>query len=264
MNYTATATIMTLTQVSDGSTATKSATRITNAVIGAYGVPVKFSDSDRANVLEKPLDPERFNNARLTYGPTVIASGHHRLSLGARASLGVGACCAVGLLVFGALLLWSKKRSCRAVQSALGEKAAQAGAFPASPISIVRRKPLASEAVLSAPSIHDSDTSGRYQAVSTAEDATEGVKPKAQFRRKVSDDIFLWKWEILSLFISILSLLSIIIVLYVYENRLLEEWTALVSINAVVSILSAIFKGSLALPVSEGKLHNVSTVIRSR
>ena len=56
--------------------------------------------------------------------------------------------------------------------------------------------------------------------------------------------------------VGILSFISIVIVLRTYENQLLSRWTLPISINAIVAILTALFKGSLALPVTEGDLAN--------
>ncbi|KAK4449583.1 hypothetical protein QBC34DRAFT_462796 [Podospora aff. communis PSN243] len=52
--------------------------------------------------------------------------------------------------------------------------------------------------------------------------------------------------------LSVGSFASIIAVLSVWQDQPLSKWPLPVSINAIVSILSAIFKASLVLPVSEG------------
>lgn len=61
-----------------------------------------------------------------------------------------------------------------------------------------------------------------------------------------------WLWEALSLAASTVTLVAIIILLRVYQDRTLEQWGLPVSINAVLAILSAAFKATLALPVTEG------------
>ncbi|GJN70634.1 hypothetical protein PLICBS_004692 [Purpureocillium lilacinum] len=60
-----------------------------------------------------------------------------------------------------------------------------------------------------------------------------------------------WLWEALSLTASTVALVAIIILLRVYQDRTLEQWGLPVSINAVLAILSAVFKATLALPVTE-------------
>ncbi|OAA80221.1 hypothetical protein LEL_03707 [Akanthomyces lecanii RCEF 1005] len=94
-----------------------------------------------------------------------------------------------------------------------------------------------------------------YHAVSMSEvpnNANNGVNQFQEHRRRLFDGASLWTWEMLSLFVSALSLASIILILNVYEDRQLDEWTPKISINAVISVLSAVFKGSLAMPVTEG------------
>lgn len=62
----------------------------------------------------------------------------------------------------------------------------------------------------------------------------------------------LWKWELLSLAASASLLVAIIITLREFDDKDLSDWKAPVSINAVISVLSALCKGSLSLPVAEG------------
>lgn len=62
----------------------------------------------------------------------------------------------------------------------------------------------------------------------------------------------LWKWELLSLAASAALLIAIIITLREFDNKDLSDWKAPVSINAVISVLSALFKGSLGMPAAEG------------
>ncbi|KAJ3478882.1 hypothetical protein NLG97_g8459 [Lecanicillium saksenae] len=70
--------------------------------------------------------------------------------------------------------------------------------------------------------------------------------------KKRANVFSLWKWEFISLLMSILSFTAIVVILLVYQNRLLSEWKLPISINAIVAIFSALFKGSLAMPVTEG------------
>lgn len=61
-----------------------------------------------------------------------------------------------------------------------------------------------------------------------------------------------WPYELLSLLLSILAFISIIIFLRVYEGKTLSQWGLPISLNAIISILAAVFKGTLALPIAEG------------
>lgn len=63
----------------------------------------------------------------------------------------------------------------------------------------------------------------------------------------------LWKWELGSLLLSFAAFIAIITVLRINENKDISHWKALLSINAIVAILSAIFKLSLALPISNSR-----------
>ncbi|CAM1508163.1 Fc.00g050110.m01.CDS01 [Cosmosporella sp. VM-42] len=62
----------------------------------------------------------------------------------------------------------------------------------------------------------------------------------------------LWRYELLSLLFSILAFVAIIIFLRVYEGKTLSQWGLPISLNAVVSILAGVFKGSIAIPITEG------------
>ena len=54
---------------------------------------------------------------------------------------------------------------------------------------------------------------------------------------------------------SVGSFSSVIAILSLWQNQPLSRWSLPVSINAIVSVLSAIFKASLVMPVSEGINH---------
>lgn len=63
---------------------------------------------------------------------------------------------------------------------------------------------------------------------------------------------FIWGWEVIFLALGCLAFTAIVLLLREFENKDLRAWKALVSINAVVSILSAIFRAALAVPISNG------------
>ncbi|KAK1762331.1 hypothetical protein QBC33DRAFT_601833 [Phialemonium atrogriseum] len=72
------------------------------------------------------------------------------------------------------------------------------------------------------------------------------------FWSKAVASVSLWPYELLSVVLSILAFLAIIALLRVYEGKkTLEQWELPISLNAVISILAAVFKGSLAMPIAE-------------
>ncbi|KID82277.1 hypothetical protein MGU_10386 [Metarhizium guizhouense ARSEF 977] len=98
------------------------------------------------------------------------------------------------------------------------------------------------------------DNNEQYAAVSAedGDECTASAKQVDSSQPRAANQFALWKWEILSLIISIASFLAIVIILSACKDSLLWDWKMPLSINATVSILSALFKGSLALPVTEG------------
>lgn len=167
----------------------------------------------------------------------------------AKVGIGLGGCLAVGLIGIGMILLLKRQQNTTdANQSPVPTS------LETESILQTHYKPAAS-LHSSELSIRVSDESKKYHITNVREVQNHAVpsnSPNQAPGRRHLNGITLWAWEIFSLFIGILSLASIILVLAVYEDRQLQEWTPKVSINAVISILSAIFKGSLALPVTEG------------
>ncbi len=76
------------------------------------------------------------------------------------------------------------------------------------------------------------------------------VSPKSQSAFR--GIILLWKWECSALFVSLIIFIVSIVVLREYENKALSQWKAPISINAVIAIITTIFKGSLLMPISNG------------
>lgn len=72
------------------------------------------------------------------------------------------------------------------------------------------------------------------------------------FWSKAVASVSLWPYELLSVVLSILAFIAIIALLRVYEGKTLEQWGLPISLNAVVSILAAVFQASLAMPITEG------------
>lgn len=84
-------------------------------------------------------------------------------------------------------------------------------------------------------------------AVMSVDDEHEGHVEESN-RKKLGrgplSSICLWKWELVSLFISAVSFVGIIMVLHIYQDRALSSWRVPLSINAIVAVLSAVLKGS--------------------
>lgn len=109
----------------------------------------------------------------------------------------------------------------------------------------IGRSPSADSGLYAHPYVLKSQTS-----VNTEED--QSLKDASKLRRHTI--ISLWKWELLCLFVGILSFTAIIITLRVYQNSVVSAatWKLPISINAIIAILSALFKGCLAMPATEG------------
>lgn len=120
--------------------------------------------------------------------------------------------------------------------------------------SIIRRKPIPTESETASNNTSTRDNSGQCAAVSAedGDDCTGSAKQVDSSQPRRANQFALGKWETLSLIISIASFLAVVIILSACKDSLLPDWRMPVSTNAIVSILSALFKGSLALPATEG------------
>ncbi|KAJ3493449.1 hypothetical protein NLG97_g4719 [Lecanicillium saksenae] len=244
-----TTTVMQVTQVSDGTTLSTVTSTITAATIGAYGVQIQFNQDDE---MEKPPDPERFNNVRLSF-PTYADTHDQGLGPEAQVGVGVGICFAIGSIGMGIVLFLKRSRN-SSHRKATSSVSVLSTPDTHSSVPHTCRKPIASATALQ-PIRGMQNSYKEYYTISlndTEDDnALEISRQKRQLAQPVRG-ISLWAWEILSLLFATLSLACIIIILRVYEDRQLEDWTPRISINAVISILSAVFKGSLAVPITEG------------
>jgi hypothetical protein len=63
----------------------------------------------------------------------------------------------------------------------------------------------------------------------------------------------IWRSEILCVLTSAVTFGGIIALLRIYQNQPTSRWQGAVSLNAAVAVLSAIFKASLVLPLTEGQ-----------
>jgi hypothetical protein len=61
-----------------------------------------------------------------------------------------------------------------------------------------------------------------------------------------------WLQELLSIAISFICLAALVILLFHYDHKPIREWTAGITLNAVISILITILDAALALPLASG------------
>ncbi|KAH0424822.1 hypothetical protein CcaCcLH18_11320 [Colletotrichum camelliae] len=61
-----------------------------------------------------------------------------------------------------------------------------------------------------------------------------------------------WWLEILSSLLAFACLGAIIVILLLHQGKTLPDWPKFISVNSLVSIFTAVFKGSLIMPVAEG------------
>lgn len=69
----------------------------------------------------------------------------------------------------------------------------------------------------------------------------------------------LWKYELLSVLGSCLSLAAICILLRLFDDQDLAKWKGIVSINTFISIFTTLFKGAVAITLSSGKIFSHSS-----
>lgn len=60
-----------------------------------------------------------------------------------------------------------------------------------------------------------------------------------------------WKFELLACLVAVLALVAIVLTLGMYNGRPLPDWPFRISINALISIFSVIFKAALMFPIVE-------------
>lgn len=102
--------------------------------------------------------------------------------------------------------------------------------------------------------------SPHFKRKATGEDGDQyaplGENPELNPPRSSSgwrDALRVWSWEVAAVIVSGMAFTAIIIMLRQFEDASLEYWKAPISINAVVAILSAIFRGLLFIPISNGQ-----------
>ena len=87
----------------------------------------------------------------------------------------------------------------------------------------------------------------------TASDSfVEGAKvfepPNRKWKDVINDQ---WLWELGALLLSITSLITLIAILRKYEGKPTPQWPLHITINALISVCSMIFKGAMIVPVEE-------------
>lgn len=80
----------------------------------------------------------------------------------------------------------------------------------------------------------------------------KGAKPIARKPRDWFGDACTscWFWEILALLVSLLALVMIFLILYLYQGRYVREWPYTITINALIAIFSTVLKAALFVPVA--------------
>jgi Protein of unknown function (DUF3176) len=99
---------------------------------------------------------------------------------------------------------------------------------------------------------HIRTTSGKPRSQSPNRTKPERSDSNVQVRRKDSFAERWWIFEILALIISFLSLVTLTVILIRYNGRPLTDWTSHISLNAVVSVTSAISRSLLVYPLTAG------------
>lgn len=65
----------------------------------------------------------------------------------------------------------------------------------------------------------------------------------------------IWGLEIMSSLLALGCIAAIAIVLFLRDRKPLPDWPALISVNSLVAIFTALFKASLIMPIAEGLAH---------
>jgi hypothetical protein len=63
-----------------------------------------------------------------------------------------------------------------------------------------------------------------------------------------------WTAEICSCLFALISLLALVTTLLVHQDRPLPKWPSLITINALVSIFTSVFRSGIAMALAEGDI----------
>jgi hypothetical protein len=63
-----------------------------------------------------------------------------------------------------------------------------------------------------------------------------------------------WTAEICSCFFALISLLALVTTLLVHQDRPLPKWPSLITVNALVSIFTSVFRSGIAMALTQGDI----------
>ena len=61
-----------------------------------------------------------------------------------------------------------------------------------------------------------------------------------------------WIWELCALLVSLLSLVAIVLILRLREERPLPDWPVSITINALISIFATVMSATMSVPIAAG------------
>lgn len=79
--------------------------------------------------------------------------------------------------------------------------------------------------------------------------------PELRQSRQKKTILQLWWSELSCTIISAASFVAMVVVLHAYVDQPMSHWKFAISLNSVIAILAAVFKASLAVPLTEGLSH---------
>lgn len=137
-----------------------------------------------------------------------------------------------------------------------------AEAFDAQPQPSI--EPLNARSVAAAQATGDAAASGLASSIEQSSEAVAmplltNEKPLAS---SITPTLPHWKWELFCALVSSASSIAIIILLRANQGEVVLRWKSIISINSYVAILTAVFKGAVAVPLLaiESCQHTLSIV----
>lgn len=93
-------------------------------------------------------------------------------------------------------------------------------------------------------------TRAEEHSVSNGLDQDPGMRRSSQ--RKATDLLNdWWLWELGALIVSVVALIVLIAILRKYEGKPTPRWSLHITINALISVCSIIFKGTMIVPIED-------------
>lgn len=93
------------------------------------------------------------------------------------------------------------------------------------------------------------ETEARRSSVGTSSPSTKPFMAKRQQLTEVFT-VRGWVWEFLGLALATLSLVGAIALLLVYRDKPVPKWRVGITLNAILSIASTLYRGGLAVPIA--------------